>query len=268
MNTIGDRRSWSDAQLRKAVEDNRSWRAVARALGLKGTSAGVIRTIKRHALRLELDAGHFTGQRRWTDGQLQQAVQASTCWAEVFKSLGVSDNGPDRVRLKGHAVRLGLDCSHLKAPHLSSMTGEVFDQPVRPEMLSAAAPGIAMAWFAMRGCAVALPVEPQLYDLLVTTADGVQRVQIKTSVRADGRGRWQVGVGRRPYVLDKSAGKMPYDPDSLDLFFIVLGNGAIYVIPSSVLAGRVVIYADSYLPYRVGDASGVVSWPEGSPTPA
>jgi hypothetical protein len=219
----------------------------------------VIRTIKRHALRLELDAGHFTGQRRWTDGQLRQAVQGSTCWSEVFSSLGVSDNGPDRVRLKGHAVRLDLDCSHLKTPHRVSVVGEVFDQPVRPEMISAAAPGIAMAWFAMRGCAVALPVEPQLYDLLVTTADGVQRVQVKTSIRADGKGRWQVGVGRRPYVLDKSAGKMPYDPDSLDLFFIVLGDGSIYVIPSSVLAGRVQIYVDSYLRYRVGDASGVLS---------
>ncbi|NEA30830.1 hypothetical protein [Streptomyces sp. SID13031] len=259
MNTIGDKRSWSDAQLRKAVEDNRSWRAVARALGLKDTSAGVIRTIKRHALRLELDSEHFTGQRRWTDGQLREALLGSTCWSEVFVSLGISDSGQDRVRIKGHAVRLDLDCSHLKTPHRASMTGEVFDQPVQPEMLSAAAPGIAMAWFAMRGCAVALPVEPQLYDLLVTTKDGIQRVQIKTGVRANGRGRWSVGVGRRPYLLDKSAGKMPYDPDSLDLFFIVLGDGSIYVIPSSVLAGRVGIYVDTYLPYRVGDASGVVS---------
>jgi hypothetical protein len=259
MNAIGDKRSWSDTQLRKAVEDNRSWRAVARSLGLKGTSAGVVRTIKRHALRLELDTGHFTGQRRWTDGQLRQALLGSTCWSEVFTSLGVSDSGQDRVRIKGYAVRLDLDCSHLKTPHRASMTGEVFDQPVRSEMLSAAAPGIAMAWFAMRGCAVALPVEPQQYDLLVTTADGVQRVQIKTCVRANGRGRWEVCVGRRPYLLDKSAGKMPYDPESLDMFFIVLGDGSIYVIPSSVLAGRVRIYVDTYLPYRVGDAASVVT---------
>lgn len=259
MNTIGDKRSWSDAQLRKAVEGNRSWRAVARALGLKGTSAGVIRTIKRHALRLELDAGHFTGQRRWTDGQLRQAVQGSTCWSEVFVSLGVSDNGSERVRIKGHAVRLDLDCSHLKTPHRASMTGEVFDRPVQPEMLSAAAPGIAMAWFAMRGCAVALPVEPQPYDLLVTTPEGIQRVQVKTCIRANGKGRWSVGVGRRPYLLDKSASKMPYDPEALDLFFIVLGDGSIYVIPSSVLAGRIQIYVDTYLPYRVGDTAGMVT---------
>ncbi|GAA0946234.1 hypothetical protein GCM10009554_41810 [Kribbella koreensis] len=259
MNTIGDKRGWGDAQLRKAVEDNTSWRAVARALGLKDTSAGVIRTIKRHAVRLELETGHFTGQRRWTDGQLRQALLGSTCWSEVFVSLGISDSGQDRVRIKGHAVRLELDCSHLKTPHRASMAGEVFDLPVRPELLSAAAPGIAMAWFAMRGCAVALPVEPQVYDLLVTTAAGVQRVQIKTSVRPNGKGRWSVGIGRRPYTLDKSASKMPYDPDSLDLFFIVLGDGSIYVIPSSVLAGRTGIYVDSYLPYRVGNAAGLIA---------
>ncbi|HEY0689761.1 MAG TPA: hypothetical protein VGD71_12050 [Kribbella sp.] len=55
MNTTMDRRTWTDAQLRDAVEESQSWRAVARALGLKGTSAGVIRTVKRHAKRLGLE---------------------------------------------------------------------------------------------------------------------------------------------------------------------------------------------------------------------
>jgi hypothetical protein len=51
---------------------------------------------------------------------------------------------------------------------------------------------------------------------------------------------------------------MPYDPDSLDLFFIVLGDGSIFVIPGSVLAGRVGIDAETYSPYRVGDASSLM----------
>ena len=59
-------------------------------------------------------------------------------------------------------------------------------------------------------------------------------------------------------MLDKSASKMPYDPDDIDLFFIVLGDGSMYVIPSSVLAGRIRIYAETYAPYRVGDASGLL----------
>ena len=135
---------------------------------------------------------------------------------------------------------------------------DVFNEPMRPEMLRYAASALAMAWFSLRGCAVALPVEPQEYDLLVTAANGVQRVQVKTCASRNGQGRWNVGVGRRPYVLDKSASKMPYDPDSLDLFFIVLGDGSIYVIPSRVLAGRVGIDPDNYSPYRVGDASSLM----------
>ena len=258
MNMTADRRSWTDDQLRKAVEDSQSWRAVARALGLKGTSAGVIRTVKRHASRLELDTSHFTGQRRWSDGQLREAVRMSSCWAEVFVGLGIVDNGQDRVRVKGHAVRLGLDCAHLKTPNGPPMTGEVWQQLMRPEMLRFAASALAMAWFTLRGCAVALPVEPQEYDLLVTTTKGIQRVQVKTCASRNAKGNWLVGVGRRPYVLDKSASKMPYDPDSLDLFFIVLGDGSIYLIPSAVLGGRVGIHAENYTPYRVGDASSLL----------
>jgi hypothetical protein len=258
MKTTGDRRTWTDAQLRQAVADSPSWRAVARALGLKGTSAGVIRTVKRHAARLGLDTSHFTGQRRWSDQRLREAVVGSSCWADVLAGLGVIDNGENRVRVKGHAIRLGLDCTHLKKLELPATPDDVFSEPFRPETLRTAASALAMAWFTLRGCAVALPVEPEPYDLLVTTSKGIQRVQVKTCASRNGKGYWNVGVGRRPYVLDKSAGKMPYDPDSIDLFFILLGDGSIYVIPGSVLAGRVGISAESYTPYRVGDASSLL----------
>jgi hypothetical protein len=101
-------------------------------------------------------------------------------------------------------------------------------------------------------------MEPEVYDFLVTTKKGVQRVQVKSSERAGRDGHWDVGIGRRPYVLDKTARKMPYDPDDIDLFFILLGDGSIYLIPSSVLAGRIRIYVDTYAPYRVGDASSLM----------
>ncbi|GAA1584267.1 hypothetical protein GCM10009804_45740 [Kribbella hippodromi] len=244
--------------MRQAVANNRSWRSVARALGLKATSAGVIRTVKRHAARLELESTHFTGQRRWSDQQLRDAVAAASCWADVLAALAIVDNGEDRTRVKGHAVRLGLDCTHLKSPPAQADPDQVFDEPVRPEMLRYSAAALAMAWFTLRGCAVALPIEPQEYDLLVTTSRGIQRVQVKSCASRNARGYWHVGIGRRPYVLDKSASKMPYDPESIDLFFIVLGDGSIYVIPSGVLAGRVGISAESYAPYRVGDASSLL----------
>ncbi|MFD7155418.1 group I intron-associated PD-(D/E)XK endonuclease [Kribbella sp. NPDC059898] len=255
MGAMGDRRGWNDDELRQAVNSSVSWRAVARALGLKDTSAA---TPRRHAARLELDTSHFTGQRRWSDQQLREAVAVSSCWADVIVALGIVDNGAERVRVKGHAVRLRLDCSHLRSPHAKSAPDEVFDEPVRPEMLRYSAAALAMAWFTLRGCPVALPIEPQEYDLLVTTSKGIQRVQVKSCASRNRRGYWDVGIGRRPYTLDKTAGKMPYDPDSIDLFFIVLGDGGIYVIPSSVLAGRTSISADSYNQYRVGDASSLL----------
>ncbi|GAA1717207.1 hypothetical protein GCM10009745_77390 [Kribbella yunnanensis] len=258
MKILGDRRSWTDDDLRSAVQNNHSWRGVARAVGLKSASAGAIRTVQRHATRLELETSHFTGQRRWSDRQLREAVAAASTWAGVLAALDVIDSGENRVRVKGHAVRLGVDYAHLKAPCELGQADQVFEEPVRLESLRYAASAVAMAWFTLRGCAVALPIEPQKYDLLVTTAKGTQRVQVKTCSARNSRGYWDVGIGRRPYTLDKTASKMPYDPDAIDMFFILLGDGSIYVIPSLVLAGRKSISADNYAPYRVGDASSLL----------
>jgi hypothetical protein len=259
MDTSGDRRSWTDTQLCKAIETSHSWRAAARALGLTATSASVVRTIKWHAARLDLDTSHFTNQRRWSDGQLRDAVTSSTCWPEVLDCLGVVDNAADRLRVKGQAARLKLDYDHLAAPvPPQAVDSKVSGTSGMLEALRVAAPAIAMAWFALRGCPVALPVEPQVYDLLATTEKGIQRVQVKSCSKQDGKGRWQVGVGRRPYALDKSARKVPYDPDSLDLFFIVLGDGSIILVPIAAVAGRTQIYAHNYTLYRVGDASSLL----------
>ncbi|MFF1819208.1 hypothetical protein ACFVWG_18055 [Kribbella sp. NPDC058245] len=207
MNTLGDRRNWTDEDLQSAIKDSHSWRGVARALGLKGTSAGSIRVLKRHAERLGLDSTHFTGQRPWSDAQLRAAVPAATCWADVLSALGILDNGTVRTSMKGHAVRLGLDFTHFERPRDPVPDGELFGHPVQLTTLRYAASAVAMAWFTLRGCAVALPVEPQEYDLLVTTAKGVQRVQVKTCAARNGKGYWGVGIGRRPYTLDKTAGK-------------------------------------------------------------
>jgi hypothetical protein len=268
MTTWGDRRTWNDDDLRRAAAENHSWRGVARALGLKGTSAGTVRSLKKHAERLALDTTHFTGQRQWSDRKLREVMRDATCWADVIAGLGVSDGAESRVRIKGHAVRLGLDCAHLSSPRAHAAPAEVFDEPVRPEMLRYSATAVAMAWFTLRGCAVALPIEPEAWDLLVTTPTGIQRVQVKSCAARNSRGYWHVGIGRRPYVLDKSASKMPYDPESIDWFFILLGDGSIYVIPSSVLAGRVGISAESYMQYRVGDASSLLGGvPRGADAP-
>ena len=106
---------------------------------------------------------------------------------------------------------------------------------------------------------MAIPAEPRVYDLLVTFADGIKRVQVKSSVCRTRTGTWQVIVGRRPYSLDKTASVAPYDPDSLDLFFVVDGDGAIYLLPSCVVAGRTRISIRGYAQYLVGDASSLLA---------
>lgn len=260
MNTsTSGRRTFTDAELRVAVRASRSWRQVARRLGLKGTSAGVIRTIRRHADRLELDSAHFTGQRRWSDLQLRDAVLRATTWADVLHLLGVRDNGTDRSSVKAHAIRLRLDTSHLQVVEDSDelMLDLSTIQPQLP-MLRVAAGSIATAWFTLRGMSVAVPAEPEIYDLLVTMQGQIQRVQVKSTTCQVKTGRWQVGVGRRPYVMDKSAGKTPYDPEAIDYFFVIAGDGRLFLIPSRVLAGRVSVYVDTYTRYLVGDASSLL----------
>lgn len=250
-------RRWTDDQLRAAIRTSRSWRAVARALGLKGTSAGVIRTIRKHADRLELDVSHFTGQRSWSDDQLREAVQRAATWSDVARRLGMHD-GTTSALAKAHSVRLQLETSHLEPAAEPPMDADVYSREVRPEALRKAATAIASAWFLLRSMPVAVPVEPEVFDLLVTMPRGIRRVQVKTSTFKTPTGSWEVGIGHRPYTHDKLAGKVPYDPDSLDYFFIVDGDGRLFLIPVSAVAGRLRIWIDRYLHYQVGDTHSLM----------
>jgi hypothetical protein len=121
-----------------------------------------------------------------------------------------------------------------------------------------AAASIAAAWFTVRGCVVSLPVEQATYDLIVHSADGIHRVQVKTTTTRTEDGGGQVIVGRRPYSAGNLAPLMPYDPTVIDYFFIVDGAFNMYLIPSRVIAGRVGIQLRTYKRYVVGNASGLL----------
>jgi hypothetical protein len=222
-----------------------------RELGLCTTSAGAIRIIKRHVTRLGLDTSHFTGQRRWSDVQLRVAVAGAQTWWEVFTQLGrTSYNHDDRVRVKAHAVRLGLD--------LSRLDGQAGETPARYELepdvkhLRDAGTAIAAMWFLLCGCNASIPIEPTIYDLLASTPDGIKRVQVKTTTYKSKDG-WTVVVGRRPYSVGNREPLVPYDPDLVDLFFVLDGDLTMYLIPSRVLAGRVTVLLRNYSKYVVGD---------------
>jgi len=216
------------------------------------TSAGAIRVVKRHVVRLGLDTSHFTGQRRWSDAQLRRAAAAAYSWPELMLDLGLVPNSTDeRTRIKAHAIRLGIDLSRLTAPpaDLGARPG------LKPDVkhLREAGTAIAAMWFLLCGCNASIPMEPTIYDLLVSMPDGIKRVQVKTTTYYnDG---WAVQVGRRPYSVGNRGRLVPYDPDLVDLFFILDGELTVYVIPSRVIAGRVGILLNNYSEFIVGSAA-------------
>jgi hypothetical protein len=227
-----------------------------RELGLNPANGGATLTIRRHAAWLGLDTSHFKGNRSWPDSLLRRAVTESRTWDEVLTALGLSSRaGGERTLVKAHALRLGLDISHLGHP----ASHAVPSCELSPDLahLRQAAESLAAAWFVLCGCNVAFPVAPDRYDLLVSTPDGTRRVQVKTTICST-RDGWMARIARRPYSIGNNALLVPYDPEEIDLFFIVDGDLTMYVIPSRAVGGRTAILLRTYAKYIVGNAAGLM----------
>ena len=257
--------SWTDDDLAKAVKVSTNWVSVMRELGFgeRSSSAGAIRIVRRRASELGLDASHFLGNRRWSDAQLERAVSESGSWDEVLSRLGLSTNSGAPSHVKANAIRLGLDTSHLnRLSHLGRQPSEAPAQisscKADLKYLRVAAPAAAALWFGMRGCAVSFPAEPTVYDLLVDAPGGISRVQVKTTTFTSKYG-WAVGVGHHPDTHAKKRGhRVAYDPDVIDLFFIIDGDLTMYLIPSRAIAGRLQVVLRTYKKYIVGNVDGVL----------
>lgn len=255
---------WTDAQLAEAIRESTNWRSVMLLLGFgeRSRSAGAIRIVRRRATELDLDASHFRGKRRWSDAQLRQAVAESQSWQEVLSRLGLSTGNGTTPHVKSHAVRLDLNTSHLdRLSHDGRLPSEppaqVTDLKAQLKYLRVAAGTIAAAWFALRGCAVSLPIEPTEFDLLARTPGGISRVQVKTTT-FHGKDGWMASVGHHPDTHSRKGHLLAYDPGEIDLFFIVDGDMTMYLIPSRAIAGRVRILLRTYQKYIVGNASGLL----------
>jgi hypothetical protein len=228
-----------------------------RELGLNPANGGVTQTVRRRAAVLGLDASHFRGNRSWSDATLRQAVTEGRTRAEVLTTLGLKAQvGGGRALVRAHALRLGLDVSHLGREAV-----QIADPcELEPDLahLRRAAESLAATWFMLCGRNVAFPVEPDAYDLLVDMPDGPKRVQVKTTT-FKGKDGWMAQIGRRPYSTGNNALLVPYDPEIIELFFIVDGDLAMYLIPSRVIAGRVLILLRSYRKYIVGNVAGLMA---------
>ncbi len=225
-----------------------------RTLGLPQTSPRIISLAKQDVARLGLDTSHFTKQRAWSDDEFKAAIAAARTRSELIAALGLqpgSNNGWTRV--KATAIRLGLDLRRLE----DTVTTEPAGFSPDLKYLRQAATSLAACWFSLCGFETAIPLEPAVYDLLVSRPDGIKRVQVKTTTRNTKSG-WVIQVGRRPYSLGKNARLVPYDPDVIDLFFAVDGDMSMYLIPSQIIAGRVAVLLRTYSRYIVGQAAGLM----------
>ena len=239
--------------------------------GDRSRSAGAVRIVRRRADELGLDYSHFRGKRQWSDAQLRQAVAESHSWQELLTRLGLStkDGGSLQSHIKAHAVRLGLDTHHLnRVSHSGRQPDEAPDQASQLQAdlthLRVGAEALAAVWFALRGCVTSLPMESASYDLLVELGDRICRVQVKTTTFATHEG-WVVTVGHHPDTHSRRSQRLlAYDPDEIDLFFIVDGDMTMYLIPSRAIAGRVRVLLRTYRKYIVGNAHGLLEAPPGA----
>ena len=213
--------------------------------------------VKRRVVALGLDTSHFTGQRTWSDAALKRGATQAHSWNELLSAIGIkSDSGDERIRVKAHALRLGLDLSHLE-DQAREAPSQLRALPALRNLREAAT-SLAASWFSLCGFNPAIPVEPTVYDLLVSMPDGIKRVQVKTTTY-NGKNGWMIQVGRRPYSIGNNARLVPYDPDTIDLFFIVDGDLSLYLIPSKIIAGRVGLLLRTYSKYIVGNAAGLMA---------
>lgn len=207
-----------------------------------------MRSVRRHADRLGLDYSHFTGQRRWTDPQLADAVAASHSWTEVADRIGLV-GGSSMTTLRGHAARLDISTEHLNS---QSRRHEESSPELHPDprCLRRAGPMMAAAWFTLCGTDVAWPLEPARYDLLVWLNGKAARVQVKTATVRSGSSwtAWLSTTGRS---------RATYDPEEIDYFFIIDGSLTYYLIPVSAVGGLHAIQLSAYTNHRVGSASSL-----------
>lgn len=214
--------------LAEAVASSHSWRGVLRRLGRLEHSAGALRVVRREVTAYGIDHSHFTGQRRWSDRQLIDAIAGANTWREVQAMLGLSENGGDLRDVRTHATRLGIDTSHL------SRRPPPMPLPATPkvESLRVAGPTLAAAWFMLCGYEVLWPLEPCRYDLAVRADGVIQRVQVKTvTFRIQSSFIAQLSNSRRPGHRDV------YDIDEIDSFFVIDAELNAYWIPFAVVAG-------------------------------
>ena len=185
-------------------------------------------------------------QRTYTDDQLRTAVTHASCWADVMETLGKSRTGNPAWPRK-RALQLGLDTTKIDgypgSMILARKQAIPFVERSGPNSLGRLGLSAAISWFLGHGYNPSIPVEPCLYDLVVESDQGLQRIQVKTTRTKTAEGHYRAGIGRGSYdpeAVANARGRFraqPYDDGTVDFFFIVCDDGRKYMIPQPIVSG-------------------------------
>lgn len=206
-----------------------------RELGYATTNGRTAALLRNRAAALNLDSGHFRGQRSWSDEELRAAIESATSWGQVVRFLGLGAGGGSvMVAIKSRAVQLQIDYSHIECRQ-KVPRGEVpFTAMPDLKHLRRAAPALAAGWFAQRGYGVSFPAEPCPYDMVVDAQRVLYRVQVKTATGRDFKSNaLRCHLAQNPRYRKT----VIYDPDDVDFFFIIDANMAYYLVPCEEIAG-------------------------------
>jgi hypothetical protein len=108
----------------------------------------------------------------------------------------------------------------------------------------------------LRGYEVLWPLEPCRYDLAVRTGDTYQRVQVKTVTYSNG-GCYVVGLSN-----SRRRGRVVYDADEVDCFFVIDAELNAYLIPFADVAGQNAVSLRGYGAYLVAERGQWLQQPE------
>ncbi|MFU8874009.1 group I intron-associated PD-(D/E)XK endonuclease [Micromonospora sp. SL4-19] len=246
-------RLWTHDQLRNVLPSARSWKEVCETLNVP-IGGKTFKSLRKRADSLGLGYSHLYGNgyrhpviKAVGDDRLRELVPQCRSWNHLAQEIGYANSrqGGWRPKLAARIEALGLSVEHFQGRGFNGLVPfanePTFTADPRPQRLRVAATGKAIAWFSERGYVVSLPVEPAVYDLIVDSPNGFDRVQVKSSTTADRSVQFTRTVYDNRQPGQKSSGYVrsaPYEPGDIDYFFVVLGDGSMYLLPYDVIGRR------------------------------
>lgn len=186
--------------------------------------------------------------RTFTDEELSLAISKSRSWRNVLINMGRPGSG-STASIRKRATELGIKTDHLDGWKGGNRYPQVMPQPVEISsqgILDESAVGIAIAYFMSHGATVSVPLSPTTYDLIADWGEGLKKIQVKSGNCQRKGSPYSVKIVKTRYrkTAEGQPWKYvhsPYEPEDLDLFFILLGDGTRYLIPFDAVSGQSVV---------------------------